>query len=125
MPRQWRALPFPPRPDLLLKAPSYQEFLDQEFDGEHFRLKRLPAGEVATAEHLLRTLVAIEKMAQAQEFTVYRFAAGVGVKTPSGWVAMMHYPKVASEVAAPEAKPARKPARRKAAGATPPAEDAS
>lgn len=139
MPRQYRALPYPGKEGVFLKAPDYQTFLDQEYYGDRYLPPRLVDSKAEIAEKLLRTLLGIERLSQAAEFTLYRFSTGLGVKFAeqpvtkgSGekeriWTVMMYYPKdgseepeveITSEDAPEEDEPAtpapeKKPSRRK------------
>lgn len=124
MPRSYSALPYPKKPDLMLKAPDYPTYLDQEYYGQNYQPGRLVDPKVDVAEKLLRTLLGIERLAQSAKFTVYRFSTGIGVSWPAYpedpsdkrvWTAMMHYPKDGAEpvVEAEAPKPAVR--RRKAA----------
>lgn len=97
MPRGWKALPVPGREKLLLKAPTYQVFLDQEFDGDHFRAPRVLALEMDQALAMLHGLTQDPRVAPARAtedhmsltyslvFRVYRYNRGLAVEMPSGW----------------------------------------
>lgn len=121
MPKAWRALPHPDKPDVLIKAPDYKTFTFQEDDGDRFRLRRQDAAEAAQAEAMLKLLANDNPhIPPGEKFEIWRYPQGLAAKLPSGWTVMIPFgpegrpkpggpmPGAASEQAA------SKPRRRKA-----------
>lgn len=116
MPKAWRALPHPDKPDVLIKAPDYKTFTFQEDDGDRFRLRRQEAAEAAQAEAMLRLLANDNPhIIPGERFEIWRYPQGLAAKLPSGWTVMIPFaadrpkpggplPKPAAKKAAPKAK---------------------
>ena len=91
MPRSWPALPLPSDPRVLVKAPDYNTFKDQEFDAEHFRLPRIPSAHKEIAAAIMDAVPDIKQMGLGDEFVLRRYPKGLTVDTPSGWSFMMPF----------------------------------
>jgi hypothetical protein len=87
MPRTWKALPDPKDPLKLLKAPDYQTYEDQADLGDQFRWPKRVTIELEVAKATLETILGMGvEVGQAQEYRIWRYAQGLAMETPSGWV---------------------------------------
>jgi hypothetical protein len=90
MPRQWKALPKPGDDRVLMKAPDYKTFMDQEDLGPTYRFLRDTTKQTEQAVAMLDALQGeLAEIPQGQEFVVYRYPQGLGCRLPSGWTVMI------------------------------------
>lgn len=87
MPRTWRALPLTEGYDLLLKAPSHKAHLAQAAAGASYKPPKKVAGEIMTASVLIDALDDEGvRVPQGETYKLYRYAQGLAVELPSGYV---------------------------------------
>lgn len=87
MPRSWKALPDPKDPLKLLKAPDYQTYEDQSDLGDQFRFPRRTQAELLAGKAMLEAVLEVGvEVGQSQEYRMWRYAQGLAMETPSGWV---------------------------------------
>lgn len=106
MPRGWHALPLPTDPRMLVKAPNYATFLDQEhaLAKGGFFLPREPDAEHPLVVAMMDSIEDIQTIKPGQEYVLYRYPQGLAVRAPSGWTFMMPYD---IKTGLPVANPAR------------------
>jgi hypothetical protein len=93
MPRQWRGLPLTTDPRILAKAPTYNDYLEQQHDTENrggFFLPRIPHQELPIATAILDAIPDAKAMGHGSDkWEVWRYPTGLAVKGPSGWTFML------------------------------------
>lgn len=90
MPRTWKALPIAEGYDLLLKAPSHKAHLAQTQAGPDFKPPKEVAQEVMTAQVVIDALDDEGvRLPQGATYKLYRYAQGLAMELPSGWIVYM------------------------------------
>lgn len=99
MAKSWRALPLPTDPRVLVKAPTFAIFEESEhaLSQGHFFLPKKPHGEKDIAMALMDSVEDIKALGLGEEFRLYRYAQGLGVRAPSGWTFMVPYDMAAGK----------------------------
>lgn len=119
MPRTWKALPHPVKPDLQIKAPDFKTYTYQEDDAERFRLRRQDETEVNQAEALLKQLANDNPhIIPGAKFEIWRYPQGLAAKLPSGWTVYLPFqPEGRAKPGGPMPKPTAQATGEDAAGA--------